>query len=181
MGFTKKLKSILSFLMIVSTEPTMPIIISTNEDRLDYQTGDQFYNRLYRSTIESYVVNMLELIQIDIEEDGDYSDENPYDWRDYSRQYEVNNISKTEYDFLSAIGEDSPAIRAVRIIMKMEEVVKEHHEQNGFDFDMSLVGDIGKLYAMWIYVITDEVDFEIDYDEDGYESGDEVILLRPQQ
>ena len=165
--------------MIVSTEPTMPII-STNEDRLNYETGDQFYNNLYRSTIESYVVNMIGRIEIDIEEGGDYSDENPYDWRDYARQYEVNTIPKTEHDFLTAIGEDSPAIRAVRIIMKMEEVVKEYNEQNGFDFDMSVVGDMGKLYAMWIYVITDEVDFEIEYD-DGYESGDEVILLRPQQ
>jgi len=180
MGFTRKLKSILSLLMIVSTEPTMPII-STNEDRLDYQTGDQFYNRLYRSTIEEYVVDMIGRIEIDIEEGGDYSDENPYDWLDYARESVVYTIcSKTEYDFLTDIGEDSPAVRVVRIIMKMEEVVKEYHEQNGLDFDMSVVGDIGELYAMWIYVITDEVDFEIDYD-DGYESGDEVILLRPQQ
>ena len=159
----------------------MPII-STNEDALNYlkrHTGDQFYKHLYRSTIENYVVNMLQWIEIDIEEGDDYSDENPYEWRDYARQYEVNTISKTEHDFLSAVGEDAPAVRVCRIIMKMEEVVKNYNEEHGYDFDTSVVGDIGKLYSMWIYAITDEVDFEIEYD-DGYESGDEVILLRPQ-
>ena len=55
----------------------------------------------------------------------------------------------------------------------------EYNEQNGFDIDLSVFGDIGKLYSLWIYAITDEVDFEIDYD-DEYESGDEEILLRPQ-
>ena len=172
MGFLKKLKQVLSLLMIVSTEPTMPII-STNEDRLDYQSGDQFYDRLYKSTIEEYVVNMRERIEIDIEEAGDYNDENPYDWREDARQYEVNTVLKTECDFLTDIGEDSPAVRAVRIIMMMEEVVKEHYEQNRDEFDMTVVGDIGKLYSVWIYAITEEVDFEIDYD-------DEEILLRPQ-
>jgi hypothetical protein len=160
--------------MIVSTEPSMfKDLISTNEDSLNYQTGDRFYNNLYRSTIEDYVFDMRERIEIDIQEGGDYSDENPYEWRDYARHQLVNTIPKTEHEFLSAIGEDAPAVRVCRIIMKMEEVVKEYYEQNGFDFDMSVVGDIGKLYSMWIYAITDEVDFDIDYD-------DEVILLRPQ-
>ena len=181
MGFTKKLKQGLSLLMIVSTEPTMPII-STNEDSLNYQTGDQFYNRLYRSAIEEYVFDMIGLIEIDIDEGGDYSDENPYEWREYARYQLVNTSLKTEHDFLRAIGETNPpAVRVCRIIMKMEEVVKDYNEQNGFDIDLSVFGNIGKLYSMWIYAITDEVDFEIDYDEDGYESGDEVILLRPQQ
>ena len=167
--------------MIVSTEPTMPII-STNEDSLNYQTGDQFYNRLYRSAIEEYVFDMIGLIEIDIDEGGDYSDENPYEWREYARYQLVNTSLKTEHDFLRAIGETNPpAVRVCRIIMKMEEVVKDYNEQNGFDIDLSVFGNIGKLYSMWIYAITDEVDFEIDYDEDGYESGDEVILLRPQQ
>ena len=158
--------------MIVSTDPTMPLI-STNEDSLNYQTGDQFYNRLYRSTIDEYVVDMIGMIEIDIDEGGDYSDENPYEWRDYARHQLVNTFFKTEYEFLSAIGEDAPAVRVCRIIMKMMEVVKDYNEQNGFDFDLSVFGDIGKLYSRWIYVITDEVDFEIDYDE-------EQILLRPQ-
>jgi len=167
--------------MLVSTKPTMPII-STNEDSLNYQTGDQFYNRLYRSAIEEYVFDMIGLIEIDIDEGGDYSDENPYEWREYARYQLVNTSLKTEHDFLRAIGETNPpAVRVCRIIMKMEEVVKDYNEQNGFDIDLSVFGNIGKLYSMWIYAITDEVDFEIDYDEDGYESGDEVILLRPQQ
>ena len=158
----------------------MPLI-STNEDRLNYQSGDQFYNNMYRSAIEEYVFDMIGLIEIDIDEGGgDYSDENPYEWREYGREQLVNTTSKTEHEFLRAIGETNPpTVRVCRIIMKMEEVVKEYNEQNGFDFDMSVVGDIGKLYARWIYVITDEVDFEIDYD-DGYESDDEEIILRPQ-
>ena len=150
----------------------MPII-STNEDALNYQTGDRFYKHLYSSTIEEYVINMRERIEIDIEEGDDYSDENPYEWRDDARHYEVNTISKTEHDFLSAVGEDAPAVRVCRIIMEMEKVVKKYNEEKGYDFDTSVVGDIGKLYSMWIYAITDEVDFEIDYD-------DEEILLRPQ-
>ena len=149
----------------------MPIII-TNEDALNYlkrHTGDQFYKHLYRSTIEEYVINMRGRIENDIEEGdeyGDYSDENPYEWRDYAREHEVNSISKTEYEFLSAIGEDAPAVRVCRIIMEMEKVVKDYNEQIGYEFDMSVVGDIGKLYTMWVYAITDEVDFEIEYDDE---------------
>jgi len=104
---------------------------------------------------------------------------------DENRQQLVNTIPKTEQDFMETFdrlkwneGFTCEGVELVRLIMEMEKEVKEYNEEHGFDFDTSVVGDIGKLYSMWIYAITDEVDFELE--DDGYESGDEVILLRPQ-
>lgn len=88
---------------------------------------------------------------------GDYSQDDI----DEARQQLVN----TEQDFMKAVGRYE-GVELVRIIMKMEQEVKEYNEQNGFDPDLSVFGDIGKLYSMWIYAITDEVNFEIEYESD---------------
>ena len=119
-----------------------------------------------------YCHDMESIIEDKIEEDGDSCD-----LVEDARELSVNTSLKTERDFMKNIGDHLEGVNLVRFIMKMEKVIKEYDEQD--ELDVKVAGSISRLYSMWIYVITDEVSFEIIEYDDGYESGDEVILLRP--
>ena len=97
---------------------------------------------------------MESIIEDKIEEDGDSCD-----LVEDARELSVNTSLKTERDFMKNIGDHLEGVNLVRFIMKMEKVIKEYDEQD--ELDVKVAGSISRLYSMWIYVITDEVSFEI--------------------
>jgi hypothetical protein len=133
--------------------------ITNNASKIitENETNDDDYNLLYSRTIKQYVKEMTEMIE---NEYGDLTDteKEKYDWRDTAREIVVNSVEKAEEDFMDTIDEEITAIGMQRVIMKMMKIVMEYNEQ--FDTDISRYSDIGKLYAMWIYIVTQEVDFE---------------------
>jgi len=134
--------------------------ITNNAQKIitENETNDDDYNLLYSRTIKQYVDDMTELID---NQYGDLTDteKEKYDWRDTAREIVVNSVEKTEEDFMDTIDEEITAIGMQRVIMKMMKIVMEYTEE--FDgLDISRYSDIGKLYAMWIYIVTQEVDFE---------------------
>lgn len=133
--------------------------ITNNASKIitENETNDDDYNLLYSRTIKQYVDDMTELID---NQYGDLTDteKEKYDWRDTAREIVVNSVEKAEEDFMDTIDEEITAIGMQRVIMKMMKIVMEYNEQ--FDTDISRYSDIGKLYAMWIYIVTQEVDFE---------------------
>ena len=134
---------------------------------------DKVYEGFRMRRIEEYVDDMEDTINNDIDnQDPQDREGEDYDWRDEARQEVVNTEPTTEQDFMDYIGNHLTGVQYVRFIMEMEKAVKNYNEQNGFDYDLSLVGDIGKLYGMWVYVITDEVEFDIEYCGDDSDEGE---------
>jgi hypothetical protein len=140
----------------------MAYIINDNKHEIlrNNATTDVDYNRLMENTLINYVDAIKERMPVDLSEyDGD-----DFDWRDVTREAVVNTTVKTEDDFMDAL-EDiwrlSP-IKTQRIIMAMTKCVIDYTVSNyGSDaIDSSVFSDIGKLYALWIYHVTSEVDFE---------------------
>ena len=134
--------------------------ITNNAQKIitENETNDDDYNLLYSRTIKQYVDDMTELID---NQYGDLTDteKEKYDWRDTAREIVVNSVEKTEEDFMDTLDEEITAIGMQRVIMMMMKIVMEYTEE--FDgLDISRYSDIGKLYAMWIYIVTQEVDFE---------------------
>jgi len=130
-------------------------IITENE------TKNDDYNLLFSRTIKQYVKDMSELIENEYE-DLDDEEKEDYDWRDTARETAVNTFTKSEENFMDTLDEEITAIETQRVIMKMMKIVMEFNE--GIDgTDISVYSDIGKLYGMWIYIVTDEVDFKIAY------------------
>ena len=151
----------------------MPYLIS-NDSHSIRQSMDQHdaYDLHRWRHICKYCHDMESIIEDKIEEDGDSCD-----LVEDARELSVNTSLKTERDFMKNIGDHLEGVNLVRFIMKMEKVIKEYDEQD--ELDVKVAGSISRLYSMWIYVITDEVSFEIIEYDDGSESADEVILLRP--
>ncbi len=124
---------------------------------------DDDYNLLFSRTIKQYVKEMTEMIENEFEDltDEEKADYDMNDWKDISREIVVNTRHKTEENFMDTLDEEITAIGTQRVIMKMMKIVMEYSE--GFDgVDISVYSDIGKLYQMWIYIVTEEVDFEIE-------------------
>ena len=136
--------------------------ITNNAQKIitENETNDDDYNLLYSRTIKQYVDDMTELID---NQYGDLTDteKEKYDWRDTAREIVVNSVEKTEEDFMDTIDEEITAIGMQRVIMKMMKIVMEYTEE--FDgLDISRYSDIGKLYQMWIYIVTEDVEFKIE-------------------
>ena len=116
-------------------------------------TGTDAYSSMLNATLEEYEANMRVRFGYD-EVSEDYIEE--------CRYYEVNMLDNTEYEALEAIGTERNALAVSRIIMKMIEVVYECYEEfDGFKPDV----DIGKLYTKWRYVVTNDVEWEIEEEE----------------
>ena len=110
----------------------------------------------------------------DIEEalkHGDYNKDNEYDWRDSARHELVNSNPMREVDFVTELDHEMrnhkyhSCLVVTGVIMKMTRVVVEYNQEHfGEMVDPEIFGDMGKLYSMWIYAVTDEVQFDIDYE-----------------
>jgi len=113
------------------------------------------YGDFIDEVIEEYGENMRERFSYD-EVTEDYIEE--------CRYYEVNMLDNTEDEALESIIEKGNlnARRTAKIIMKMTKTVIDYHEENGYDLDVSKLTEIGKLYSLWRYVITDAVEWEIE-------------------
>ena len=113
------------------------------------------YGDLIDEVIEEYGENMRERFGYD-EVTEDYIEE--------CRYYEVNMLDNTDHEALESIiekGNLNP-LRTAKIIMKMTKTVIDYHEENGFELDVSKLTEIGKLYTLWRYAITDAVEWEIE-------------------
>lgn len=113
------------------------------------------YGDLIDEVIEEYGENMRERFGYD-EVTEDYIEE--------CRYYEVNMLDNTEDEALESIIDKGilNARRTAKIIMKMTKTVIDYHEENGSELDVSKLTEIGKLYTLWRYVITDAVEWEIE-------------------
>ena len=91
-------------------------------------------------------------------------DEVTEDYIEECRYYEVNMLDNTEDEALESIitKGNLNARRTAKIIMKMTKTVIDYNEDNGYDLDVSKLTEIGKLYTLWRYVITDAVEWEIE-------------------
>jgi hypothetical protein len=148
----------------------MPYTIHHNLAELRPRPNSCPYETFRFHHLDDYCDDMDDAIYTGMKLNGrDYSQDDI----DEERQQLINAIPKTEQDFVGKMFfPDTPdeQLKIIRIIMmKMEQEVKDYYEQYGFDPDLSVFGDIGKLYSMWIYVITDEVNFEIEYESDDDE------------
>ena len=123
---------------------------NTEELKMSWTTA---YGTLFNDTLVEYESNMRERFDYD-EMSEDYIDE--------CRYYEVNMLDNTEQEALEAIGTNCNALAVSRMIMGMNKAVIDYHEENGFDIDVSKLTEIGKLYTLWRYVITDAVEWEIE-------------------
>ena len=147
--------------------------VYTTTDVRNPDAEDEVYERLRLRRVQEYVDDMMDAINNDLDnEDPPEGMGEDYDWRDEARQEVVNTYPTTEQDFMDYIGNYLTGVQYVRFIMEMEKAVKNYNEENGFDYDTSVVGDIGKLYGMWVYVITDEVEFQIEYTGDDSDEGE---------
>jgi hypothetical protein len=108
---------------------------------------------MLNATLDEYEANMRVRFGYD-EVSEDYIDE--------CRYYEVNMLDNTEYEALEAIGKERNALEVSRVIMGMNKAVIDYHEENGLDIDVSKLTEIGKLYTMWRYVVTNAVEWEIE-------------------
>ena len=111
------------------------------------------YSSMLNATLEEYEENMRERF--------DYDDVNE-DYIDECRYYEVNMLDNTEHEALEAIGTNCNALAVSRMIIGMNKAVIDYHEENGYDLDVSKLTEIGKLYTLWRYVITSDVEWEIE-------------------
>ena len=84
------------------------------------------------------------------------------DYIDECRYYEVDMLDNTEYEALEAITEDRTAIQVARIMTSMMKAVMEFHEREELEIDSSKLENIGKLYTLWRYVVTNDVQYEIE-------------------
>jgi len=144
--------------------------ITNNAQKIitENKTNDDDYNLLFSRTIKQYVKEMTEMIENDYEDLTDEEKEEykqdggaEKDWREISREIVVNTRHKTEENFMDTLDEEITAIGTQRVIMKMMKIVMEYSE--GFDgVDISVYSDIGKLYQMWIYIVTEDVEFKIE-------------------
>lgn len=118
-------------------------------------TGTDAYSSMLNATLEEYEANMRVRFGYD-EVSEDYIEE--------CRYYEVNMLDNTEDEALESIIDKGNlnARRTAKIIMKMTKTVIDFHEENGYDLDVSKLTEIGKLYTLWRYVITDAVEWEIE-------------------
>ena len=76
-----------------------------------------------------------------------------------ARHTSIIRSYKTEQVFMKNIGDHLEGVKLLRFIMKMEEVVKEYDER--FKLNVNVAGNIARLYRLWIYAITEDINFEI--------------------
>jgi maleate cis-trans isomerase len=124
--------------------------IKCNTEELKVARCDA-YSTLFNDTLDEYEANMRE--HFDYEEPLEFYIEG-------CRDFEVNTIEKTEYEALEAIGTNCNALAVSRMIMGMNKAVIDFYEENGYDIDVSKLTEIGKLYTMWRYVVTNAVEWE---------------------
>jgi len=108
--------------------------------------GIDAYSSMLNATLDEYEANMRERFCYD-EVNEDYIEE--------CRYYEVNMRDNTEDEVLEAIGKERNALTISRVIMKMIDVVYEFDQNRPEE-------DIGKLYTLWRYVVTEDVQWEIE-------------------
>jgi hypothetical protein len=111
------------------------------------------YDTLFNDTLEEYGANMCERLEYD-EVTEDYIEE--------CRYYEVNFNENTEDDALEAIGKKCNALAVSRMIMGMTKAVLDFD----VDIDKEKLTELGKLYTLWRYVVTDGVEWEIEEEEE---------------
>jgi hypothetical protein len=116
-------------------------------------TGRDAYTTLLNDTLDEYEANMRESIDL-----GAISDEHIEE----CREFEVNCIEKTEYEALEAIGEKCNALAVSRMIMGMTKAVVDFDN----DIDPEKLTELGKLYTLWRYVVTNDVEWEIEEEEE---------------
>ena len=131
-------------------------IISNMED-LRQTTGRDEYSKLVDETREKYEENMLERMSDDTKTKDEIEDDIAE-----CRNCEVNMLDNTEYEAMKAIAEDRSPIWVAKIIMKMTKVVIEYYDEQGYDIKVKYLSDIGKLYSLWRYVITYDVEWTIE-------------------
>ena len=123
---------------------------NTEELKMSYLTA---YGTLFNDTLDEYEANMRVRFGYD-DVNEDYIEE--------CRYYEVNMLDNTEHEALEAIGTNCNALAVSRMIIGMNKAVIDYHEENGYDLDVSKLTEIGKLYTLWRYVITSDVEWEIE-------------------
>jgi len=126
--------------------------IKSNTEELKV-TGRDAYSSMLNATLEEYEENMRVRFGYD-EVNEDYIEE--------CRYYEVNMLDNTEDEALEAIGKERNALAVSRMIMKMLEVVLEFNSE----IDGEQLIDLGKLYTTWRYVVTHDVEWEIEEEEE---------------
>ena len=111
------------------------------------------YDTLFNDTLDEYGANMCERFEYD-EVSEDYIEE--------CRKFEVNFNENTEDDALEAIGKKCNALAVSRMIMGMTKAVLDFD----VDIDMTALTELGKLYTLWRYVVTNDVEWEIEEEEE---------------
>jgi hypothetical protein len=131
-------------------------IISNMED-LRQTTGRDAYSKLVDETREEYEDNMLERMS-----DNTASKDEIEDEIEECRYCEVNMLDNTEYEALKAVAEDRSPIEAAKLVVKMTKAVIEYYDEHDFDIKVKDLADIGKLYSVWRYVVTSDVEWTIE-------------------
>ena len=131
-------------------------IISNIED-LRQTTGRDVYSKLVDKTREEYEDKILERMSDDTKTKDEIEDD-----IEECRYCEVNMLDNTEYEAMKAIAEDRSPIWVAKIIMKMTKVVIEYYDEQGYDIKVKYLSDIGKLYSLWRYVVTSDVEWTIE-------------------
>lgn len=131
-------------------------IISNMED-LRQTTGRDAYSKLVDKTREEYEDKILERIDDTTTGIAGIEDEIKE-----CRNCEVNMLDNTEYEALKAVAEGRSPIEAAKLVMKMTKVVIEHYDEQGCDIKVKYLADIGKLYSVWRYVVTSDVEWTIE-------------------
>jgi len=139
-----KLKSTICNYIVLFKDKKMATIKSNIEELK--VAGIGAYSSMLNATLEEYEENMRE--RFDYEEVSE-------DYIDECRYYEVNMLDNTEYEALEAIGRELNVLEVSRVIMIMIEVV---YEYDGAKPDVNL----GKLYTKWRWVVTNDVEWEIE-------------------
>ena len=130
--------------------------IKSNINELKVTERDA-YSTLFNDTLDEYEASMREHFE--------YGEPLEY-YIEGCREYEANTFEKTEYEALEAIGENCNALAVSRMIMGMTKAIVEFHNENGYDIDPEKLTELGSLYTLWRYVVTNDVEWEIEEEEE---------------
>tara|TARA_R110001632_G_scaffold230365_1_gene367712 strand:+ start:74 stop:445 length:372 start_codon:yes stop_codon:yes gene_type:complete len=103
------------------------------------------YSRLFNTTLEDYESNMIDRF------DGEIPSE---EYLEECRYYEANTVIYTDYEALEAFDTED-MYELSQVIMKITNVVLENMESKPKEFNL------GELYSIWKYFITQDVEWEI--------------------
>jgi hypothetical protein len=132
------------------------------------------YGTLFNDTLDEYEANMRERFDeevalVDYMEEYKANMGERFLYDDYiqeCRYFEVNFNENTEYEALEAIGTNCNAVAVSRMIMGMNKAVIDYHEENGLDIDTTALTELGKLYTTWRCVVTSDVVWTIEEEEE---------------